>query len=250
MTSFAIAPDREHAPLIRKLERVVALGSKERQAVLDLPLTLRTVGAATDVVRHGDRPEACCLVLEGFVCRYKLVADGRRQIMGLYVSGDIPDLMSLHLGVVDHGLGALATTTVASIPHQSLMSLMRRYPMIADFLWRETLIDAAILREWMVRIGRRSAHQRIAHLLCELLLRLKATGLAVGYAYDLPVTQAELGDALGLSSVHVNRILQDLRGERLIALRGGSLTILDWPGLKGAGEFDPAYLYLPDGLAL
>ena len=164
--------------------------------------------------------------------------------MGFYVPGDIPDLQSLRLDVMDHSVGALVRSSIALIPHQSLQDTLRRHPNLGDILWRDSLIDAAMFREWMIGLGRRSAYQRIAHLLCELQVRMKAVGLAKDNGCDLPVTQSEFGDALGLSTVHVNRVLQDLRRDGLIILRGSTLTIPDWEALKSAGEFDPAYLHL------
>jgi CRP-like cAMP-binding protein len=183
-------------------------------------------------------------VVEGFACRYNTTAEGKRQILSFHISGDIPDLQSLHIDVMDHSLGTLVPSRLAFIQHADLRSLVRSHPRLADLLWRDTLIDAAVFRQWMVGLGRRSAHGRIAHLLCELLVRLRAVELVQDYSFDLPVTQAELGDALGISNVHVNRVLQDLRGENLITWRGNALTVLDWEGLKQAGEFDPAYLHL------
>jgi CRP-like cAMP-binding protein len=145
---------------------------------------------------------------------------------------------------MDHSLGTLARSTLAFLPHDTVRDLIRRCPPIGDAFWRETLIDAAVFREWMLGLGRREAYGRMAHLLCELYVRLKAVGLANGHGYEMPLTQAELGDALGLSTVHVNRTLQDLRGEGLITLQGGSVAVLDWEGLRKAGEFDPTYLHL------
>jgi CRP-like cAMP-binding protein len=145
---------------------------------------------------------------------------------------------------MDHSLATLAPSSLAFIQHNDLRTLMRSHPRLGDLLWRDTLIDAAIFRQWMVGLGRREAYGRIAHLLCELLVRLRAVELVEDHAFTLPVTQAELGDAFGLSTVHVNRVLQDLRGDGLITLRGVSLKVLDWEGLKKAGEFDPTYLHL------
>ncbi|WP_262028794.1 Crp/Fnr family transcriptional regulator [Microvirga sp. Mcv34] len=231
-------------PLLWKLDSIVSLSDEERQALLDLPMAVKVMEADSDIVRDGDRPSECCLVLSGFVCRYKVLSDGRRQIMGFYIPGDIPDLQSLHLHVMDHSVGTLVTSSLALIPHESLRRVLAQYPGLAAAFWRDTLIDAAMFREWMVGMGRRSAYQRIAHLLCELQVRLKAVGLAGEDGYELPVTQNELGDALGLSTVHVNRVLQDLRSEGLIVLRGGSLHIPDWKALQLAGDFDPGYLHL------
>jgi CRP-like cAMP-binding protein len=234
----------EHHPLLRRLDSIAGLSEGERQAILDLPLAVKALGADTDIVRHGDRPSDCCLILDGFACRYKILPDGRRQIMGFYIPGDIPDLQSLFLEVLDNSVGTLTSSRVAMIPHGSLRDLLRRSPGLAEAFWRDTLIDAAIFREWMIGLGRRSAYQRMAHLLCELRVRLHAVGLTQDHGFHLPVTQTELADALGLSTVHVNRVLQDLRAEKLIVLRGGSLSIPDWEALTSAAEFDPAYLHL------
>jgi CRP-like cAMP-binding protein len=230
--------------LLRKLRSISPLTDDEKHCILALPLSVKSVGADQDIVREGDRPSECCLIIEGFACRYKFTADGKRQIFSFHTPGDIPDLQSLHLQRMDHSLMTLTPCKLAFIPHQSLTDIMRRCPRVADVMWRDTLIDAAIFREWMIGIGRRSAYTRIAHVLCEVFVRLRAVGLANGDECELPVTQAELGDALGLSTVHVNRSLQELRGDGLIQLRAGSLTILNWDGLKTAGEFDPTYLHL------
>jgi CRP-like cAMP-binding protein len=236
-----------HAMLMRKLQSISPLSDDERHCLLTLPLATRIVGPDHDIVREGDRPTECCLIVEGFACRYKHTAEGRRQIFSFHLPGDIPDLQSLHLKVMDHSLATLTASKLAFAMHERVTDLMRRCPRIGDVLWRDTLIDAAVFREWMMGIGRRSAYTRIAHVLCEVLVRMRAVGLADGQECELPVTQAELGDALGLSTVHVNRSLQELRAASLIELRGGSLTILNWDGLKYAGEFDPTYLHL-DGV--
>ena len=231
-------------PLLWKLDSIATLSDEEKQALLELPLTIKVFEADSDIVRDGDRPSECCLLLSGFVCRYKILPDGSRQIMGFYIPGDIPDLQSLHLTVMDHSIGTLVTSSIALVPHESLRSCLEAHPGLAAAFWRDTLIDAAMFREWLIGMGRRSAYQRIAHLLCELQMRLRAVGLAGEKGYDLPVTQNELADALGLSTVHVNRVLQDLRGEGLIVLHGGTLHIPDLEALQAAGGFDPAYLHL------
>jgi CRP-like cAMP-binding protein len=234
----------ERNQLIRKIESIADLSEEEKQALLAMPMTLKKLGADEDIVRDGDRPSECCLLVTGFACRYKLTAEGKRQIMSFHIPGDIPDLQSLFLDVMDHSLGTLVPSTVAFISHEVIYALTRRYPGIAAAFWRDTLIDAAVFREWMVGIGRRSAYTRIAHVLCELLVRFRAIGMANDHSAELPVTQAEIGDALGLSTVHVNRVLQELRGDGLITLRGRTLVANDWEGLQIAGEFDPTYLHL------
>jgi CRP-like cAMP-binding protein len=233
-----------HNVMLRKLRSISPLSDEEKQCLLTLPLVVKSVGADQDIVREGSRPTECCLVVEGFACRYKVTPGGRRQIFSFHLAGDIPDLQSLHLKVMDHSLTTLTPSQLAFIPHGSLANLMRRCPRVADVMWRDTLIDAAVFREWMMGIGRRCAETRIAHVLCEILVRMSAVGLANGRACELPVTQTELGDALGLSTVHVNRSLQELRAKQLISLKGGFLTVLNWEGLKEAGEFDPTYLHL------
>jgi CRP-like cAMP-binding protein len=237
----------EQIRLIRKLESIASLSDDDKQALLSLPVTVRPLDADQDIVRDRDQPSECALVLEGFVCRYRLIADGRRQIMGFYLPGDIPDLQSLYLKVMDHSVGTLTPSKIAFIPHEHLRAVVRRRVNVAEVLWRDTLIDAAMFREWMVGLGRLDAYARLAHLFCELLIRHRVVGLTTGDAFELNATQAELGDALGLSTVHVNRVLQDLRKDSLIALRGKLLTILDWNGLKRAGAFDPLYLHVHRG---
>lgn len=236
-------------PLLRKLETIVALSAEERQALEGVAGTVRHVAADHDILRDGDRPGECCLMLEGFACRYKLTRAGKRQIFSFHIAGDIPDLHSLHLSVMDHSLGTLTPSRLAFIPHDAIRDLAARFPRLGAAFWRDTLIDAAAFREWMLGLGRREAYARIAHLLCELFVRLEAVGLARAGAFDLPITQAELGDALGLSTVHVNRTLQELRRDGLIATRGATVAVRDWDRLKAAGEFDPAYLHLRKAVA-
>ncbi len=230
-------------PLVEKLESIADLTPDERQAVHALPLRIQEVRADLDVVREGDRPSQCFLVLDGFTCRYKFTARGKRQIFAFHTPGDIPDLQSLYLKTMDHSLGTITPCRLAFISHENLCALLRIHPRLADIFWRDTLIDAAIFREWMLGIGRRSARARLAHFLCEMVMRLRAVGMQRGNTVPLPITQAEVGDALGLSTVHVNRTLQELREEGLLSWDNGILAILDWDRLKGAGEFDPGYLH-------
>src|SRR5215208_5594360 len=231
-------------PLVRKLESILVLSEDEKDVLRNVSGTIKAVGPRQDLVREGDRPSECCLTLEGFAYRYKLTEEGKRQIFSFHIPGDIPDLQSLHLDVMDHSLGTLSACKVMFIPHETVRHLARQCPRIGDAFWRDTLIDAAVFREWIVNLGRREAYGRMAHLLCELYVRLKAVVLTNGDVYEFPLTQAEFGDALGLSTVHVNRTLQDLRGDGLITLRSNSVTVLDWERLREAGEFDPTYLHL------
>ena len=230
--------------MIRKLDSIAELSDRDRQALAALPLRLKDLRPDEDVVRDGDVPSVCCLLLDGFMHRYKVLPDGKRQILALHTPGDIPDLQSLFLRHLDHNLAALSPCKVGFIAHEDLRAVMRSSPGLAEALWRDTLIDAAIFRAWITGLGRRSAHGHLAHVLCEVFTRLRAVGLTQDHACSLPFTQAELGDALGLSTVHVNRTLQALRGEGLITLERGRLTILDWKGLAETAQFDPAYLHL------
>ena len=229
--------------LILRLEAIGNLSDAEKEGVRNLSMKPQDLRADHDIVLEGDRPWQSCLLLEGFLQRYKMLPDGKRQIMSFHVPGDIPDLESLHLGVMDHSLGTLTASRVAFISHDALRDLIQAYPHIGDLFWRATLIDAAIFREWIVNVGSRNAHSRIAHLICELYLRLKAVGLTEGYSFQAPITQSEIAEATGLSTVHVNRSVQKLRSKGLITLEKAHCTIKDWDALTEAGTFDPTYLH-------
>ncbi len=234
----------QHSQLIRKLESIAVLGDEDRHGIFGLPMSLKSVGANYDLVRYGDRPSACCLLVDGFVCRYMLTEQGKRQIMSFHIPGDLLDLHTLALDVMDHNLGTLVPSKVAFTPHESVRELTIRYPNVATALWRDTLVDAAIFREWLIGIGSRSEKTRVAHLFCELLLRFRAVGLTNDYAFELPITDAVIGEALALSSVQVSDIIADLRRDGLIRYEGRTLLAEDWDGLKKVGEFDATYLHL------
>lgn len=239
-------PANEHALalLVRKLDSIAQLSDEERQALLSLPATTKVLQPKQDIVRDGDRPSQCCLILDGWACRYKLLGEGRRQILSFHIPGDVPDLQSLHIHIMDHSLCAVTKAVVAFIPHDALRDLTTRLPNVATILWRNTLIDAAVFRQWMTGLGRRSAYARIAHLFCEMYLKLEAVGLAGEHRCPLPLTQLDLADALGLTSVHVNRTLKELRGSGLLTLRNNTLVVDRWDELVQAAEFDPTYLHL------
>ena len=172
-----------HSPqtlMIRKLDSIFPLSDEEKQALQDLPVQVQVLKADQDIVRIGDRPSQSCLLLEGFTCVYKLTSEGKRQIMAIHVPGDIPDLQSLHLKVMDNSVATMCPCTVGFIQHEDLRRVCERYPRIAAAFWRETLVDASIFREWLLNIGRREAYTRMAHLLCEFRVKLKAVGLDRG----------------------------------------------------------------------
>jgi CRP-like cAMP-binding protein len=234
--------------LMRKLRLSTALGPVDIEAVERLPMTMRELPAQGAIVREGERPTQCCLVIEGYACRSKTTDSGKRQILSIHIAGDIPDLQSLHLHVMDHDLTTLSRCTVAFIPHDALRVLTRERPRVAEALWRETLIDAAVFREWIVNVGRRSAASRMAHLLAEISKRLEAIGLAEGDRFELPMTQIDLADALGLSSVHVNRVIQELRRAGILDMRKHAVALRDLPRLKQLADFDALYLHQSESL--
>jgi len=175
--------------LLAKLESLFALAEAERRAIVDLPLQVTHLRADQDIVREGDRPTRSCTLLEGFAAMFKVTAEGKRQITAFHIPGDIPDLQSLHLEVLDTSLGTLTPCTVGFIQHEALHALCDRHPRIAKALWRETLVDAAIFREWTVNVGRREAYARIAHILCELMVRLQVVGLTQDHTAQIPITK-------------------------------------------------------------
>lgn len=233
-------------PFVRKIETVALfdLSEPERKALTGLPMHVATYDAHQDVVLEHDRPNRCFAVLSGLAATYKTTRDGRRQVVAYHVPGDVPDFQSLHLEVLDFSIGAVTELRIGFVTHEALRSMFSAHPRLGDAFWRTTLIEGALSREWMLNNGRRESYPRMAHLFCELMLRMEAVGLAAQHSCPLPLTQYELGDALGISSVHVNRILKELRERGLITLSGGRLTIHDWAALAKAGEFDPTYLHI------
>lgn len=234
--------------LTRKLSQLGPLSVEEQRLIDDLPVNVRDVGSDIDLVRERERSESCLVLLEGFCCRYKMLADGRRQIVSFNIPGDFLDLPRLILDRSDHNVGTLTPVRVGSVPRRALAELSSA-PNLWRLLWLDTLLDAAIYSEWVLNIGRRNARQRVAHLLCELITRLRAVGLAESARCDLPITQGELADATGLSTVHVNRVVQELRREGLIAMKGRNFTALNWDRLTLAAGFDASYLQLPTATA-
>lgn len=228
--------------LIRKLEQFGEVSSNERQILENLPLDVRQVGAGRDLAKDGQRLSHCLLLLNGTVCRYRTMQDGQRQIMSFHFPGDLLDLSGLLLGKLDHGIGTLTPVEVAPIAHEKVLGWIEQHPGLGRLLWQDTLVDAAVFRQWVVNIGRRSAYARTAHLLCEVVMRLQAAGVAQEGDISLPLTATDLADAIGLSIVHVNRVLQELRAKELVE-PGESLRVLDLDGLKRAADFDSDYLH-------
>jgi CRP-like cAMP-binding protein len=234
-------------PLIPKLERRDATLSDEEKRALDAAIAKSVeIEADTEVVRENDEPSDSKLLIQGWACRYNVLADGRRQIVAFHVPGDFVDLHSFTLKRMDHYIRTLTPSKFALVPHEALRKITEEFPHVTRLLWLSTLIDAAILRQWLTGAGQRTALERAAHILCELFLRLQVIGQTDGMSFHLPVTQAELSDALGLSPVHMNRTIQELRSKELIKWRGEVVEILDWGKLQCLGDFDPVYLNLED----
>jgi CRP-like cAMP-binding protein len=205
--------------------------------VVDLP-------AGADIVREGESPAHSTVMLAGLSARYNVLRDGKRQISALHMAGDFVDLHSLLLHPMDHSVGALTDCRIAQVPHELLREISSTRPHLTRMLWLLTTIDAAIFRKWLVASGHLPAIGQMAHFFCELWTRLSVVGLTDGWHFALPISQADLGDAMGISTVHVSRCLQELRRLGLMEWRRGQAQILDWDGLADAAEFDPSYLNL------
>ncbi|ORE90283.1 regulatory protein, Crp [Aurantimonas sp. 22II-16-19i] len=204
----------------------------------------RPVKRKQDLIKEGDSPNNVHLIMEGFACRYKLLPDGRRQIMAYLVPGDFCDLHIAILGRMDHSIATLEPSVVAFISYDTVMDLTENHPRITRALWWATLVDEAVLREWIVGLGARSADRRIAHLLCELMVRLDSVGLVEDNSFHLPITQAEIGETLGVTIVHANRMLMKLHEMGFITRKRYQMTVRDPQGMMEFAQFKPDYLHL------
>lgn len=233
-------------PLARRLGGATPLPKADERAILELPLIIRTIEASRDIVYEDGASNHCCVILDGWTCCYQLLTDGRRQILSFHVPGDLPDLQSLHLPSPDFAMATVTRSIVAFVPHAELRKLTDQYPAIAQAFWREAVVAAATHRAWITSLGRRDARQKLAHLFCELYLRLKAVGLTDGCSMPMPLRQTDFADALGLTSVHVNRTLRSLRTEGMVDLYSRRLTIHGWEALCAVSSFNPRYLHLAE----
>ncbi|UDL95260.1 Crp/Fnr family transcriptional regulator [Lichenihabitans sp. PAMC28606] len=231
-------------PFIRKLAHSGFLTVADNVTLAHLSSRTRQVDSHRDLIREGDRPEHVRLVMKGFACRYKIIEQGRRQILAFLVPGDFCDLHVAILGEMDHNIGTLSPCIIVDIPRVVVEELTARHSRISRALWWATLVDEGILREWLVSMGQRPADQQIAHLFCELFFRLQAVGLCHNNSFDLPMTQEELADTMGLSTIHVNRTLQQLRYDGFITFKAGVLDIIDVAKLAAFSGFNPNYLHL------
>lgn len=231
-------------PLFLNLEQHDILTDEERGILRRIVVRERRFAAGEDLVVEGSRPGYSSLLVDGFAARYKLTAEGTRQITAIHVPGDFVDLHAFLLKTMDHGVVALSTCHVGLSDHADLKTVTERHPHLTRMLWLDTLVHGSIHRAWIVAMGRRSKASHLAHILCELYVRLGVVRRTDGWSFHLPLSQGEMADVLGLSLVHMNRVIQTLRRERLISWTNQTITILDWERLKDVAEFDPTYLSL------
>ena len=232
-------------PLSLNLEQYVRLSPEDRDALDELRTSrLIEARARTDLVREGDRPDVVRLMVSGWACRYKDLPDGRRQIVGLFIPGEFCDLNVYILQRMDHSIGAITKVQYYAMGPEVVQRLTQNRPRVGQaLLWHE-LVTTSVQREWLLNLGQRSAIERVAHLLIEMFYRLRATGHTRGHTFDLPLTQNDLADATGITAVHVNRTLQELRRDNLIAFERKQLTILDLDRMMKLAIFNPNYLHL------
>ncbi|WP_243368308.1 Crp/Fnr family transcriptional regulator [Microvirga solisilvae] len=231
-------------PLIRRLERHGPLTVQEKEVIQEITSRTTVFGPREEIVAQGSRPNYSSLIVEGLAARNNYSLDGRRQITAFHVPGDFADLHSFLLQPIDDGVAALTSCTVAMVAHSDLKEITKSYPYLTRALWHCTLIDAAVHRAWLTALGRMEALERLAHFFCELRDRLDTIGMVQDNSFDLPITQEDLGDAFGISTVHVNRVLQELRAEGLITSRNRTLIINDWERLQSVGQYNPEYLHV------
>jgi CRP-like cAMP-binding protein len=241
-------PKSPLGPMVRKLAFWAELDPADEEAILALPHRVKRLERNGYIARERDKTESSCLLLSGYAIRHKILGDGSRQILSIHMKGDLVDLQNSFLGVADHSVQVLTDAEVALIPREAIKRLAFQRPTVGTAMWLDTLVDGSIFREWIANVGRRDAHTRIAHLLCEFALRLKVAGLGETTDYELPMTQEQIADCTGLTAVHVNRMLKLLESENLITrTTSRSVTIGDWRKLADAGDFDSNYLHLPEG---
>lgn len=231
------------ASLIRKLERLADLTHADRMAIDALPYLTRSVEPRACLVREGRAGTKFTLLTEGYACRQKTTGDGKRQILSFHIPGDILDLQHMYLDWADCNVESITSACIVSVAVSNIKELVRQHPNIAEALWRDGLIDASMLREQVLNVGRRRGLQRVAHMLCEFITRRRAADPLAPDAFELPMTQEQIGDAVGLTSVHVNRMLRTLRDDGVIVQEGRSVRVADWPRLIKIGDFYAHYLH-------
>lgn len=232
-------------PLVEKLSYRTALSAEDRASIMALPFTVKMMERGQFMVRERELATHSCLMLSGYSVRSKTTATGHRQIVAIHMKGELVDLQNSMLKVADHGVQMLTPGRIAMISRDEIIRLTLDRPTVAHAMWIDTLVDASILREWVANVGRRDARTRVAHILCEFAVRLRVGGLGADTHYELPMTQNQLADATGLTSVHINRTLKGLEKEGLIERSNPrAINIGDWRKLAEVGDFDTNYLHL------
>lgn len=238
------ATGRNANPLITKLSRF-ALFSDEEIGVLEaLCASQERYNAGVNLADEGDATRFAFIVTRGLACRYRLLADGRRQILSFLIPGDFCDLYGFLFRAMDHSIATIAATRLATIPRDKVLEVGARYPRIGAAFWWSAMQEAAMMRERVVSLGRRNARARVAYLLCELIWRQRAVGLSEDHAMRLPLTQVDIADTLGLTAVHVNRVLQGFRHEGLITLVRRRLQLHNIDELQNLAGLTQQYLHL------
>ncbi|MFL6785635.1 MAG: Crp/Fnr family transcriptional regulator [Sphingomicrobium sp.] len=237
------APQETLQLLARKLNLHHCLSDGDQQAILALQHKIRRLEAQSYLLREGDRPDRCAVLLEGYAFRHKLTGDGSRQILAINIPGEALDFQNLFLEEADHNVQMLSRGVVAEVPRGAIEALVDAHPVVGRAILVTTLVEASIFREWVVNIGQRNARSRIAHLLCEFAYRLNAQNLSGDGACELPITQEQLADATGLTAVHVNRVLQALQREGLIARDRRMVRFPSWQRMQDVADFNPRYLH-------
>lgn len=230
--------------LLLKLRRFDVVSAEEEKALRGAMSREVTFQRGRNIVQAKTELDVSNLLLDGYVYRYKDLKNGARQALQLAIPGDFIDLHSLLLVQLDHDIASFTDCRLGIFPHENLKRLIEEHQHLGRLLWLSTVVDAAIHREWMLSLGRRSSLSRLAHLFCELQVRLTAAGLAEHGTYELPLTQNDLAEILGMTAVHINRMLKELREKNLVTFRSKTVEISDWEGLVAAAEFDPFYLSL------
>ncbi len=230
--------------LVRKLENDSLLAADDSRAIYELPFTLRSVPPATYLLREGEPASICAVLISGYAFRHKITGSGARQIVSLHIPGEALDFASLSLSYADHNIQTLSHAELALVPMAAMRELAASRRNIQSAVLTQLAIEASISREWVVNVGRRNARERLAHLLCEFASRLDAQQLSAPDGYDLPMTQEQIGDALGLTSVHVNRSIKALAEEGLLSRRGRVLSFPDIRRLREVADFSELYLHL------
>lgn len=233
-------------PMFEKLASQASLSYADQAAIHAIPHQLATADGGTYLVRQGDKTETCCVVLTGFAYRSRTTGNGGRQILAFHMRGEVVDLQNSVIPIADHSVQTLTRADLAFIPQKAIIEVAAHFPAIGRALSRQTLVEASIAREWMVSLGRRTARQRVSHLICELASLQKAASMTGGPDFAWPVTQEQVADATGLTAVHVNRTMRDLRSDGIISIDRHVLTIGDWDALRREGDFRAAYLHQPD----